>query len=394
VAYSADVKRFIIALSLTRSAEKVVDLVYRQKDERLLELSKSLNAPINSMDVRDLRVSKLSPKTVRMWLKREKVNPLSKSAHDENFPLVREETTSPLEIPSLKNCTQLNDMVTPQSIKKTQEGSCSGFNESSHMFRKELKAHFNDLRKLANRIMGEIRLPDLEILYVNMTSNHGTFRQENGPIGIYRRMPILKKGITAFYYNVSTDGTVRLLCPSELDAPNNDLFHYLQDHLSDFPPASEIWERRRLTGGDILVQWHKLVTKVEEEIKKSKRWGRKMTGDEMVMTDKDFAITVCINAINIVRGFWPPMDPVDSEMRSIGSIFGYMAKGLLPYNPKRYEKYHRELTEEYSQFSDTKKIGELMNDLERLDNRLLILLNKFVRAIRVPGYCDVCKNAF
>jgi hypothetical protein len=72
MAYSKEVKQFMIALSKEISAEKAIVFVTKAKQEDIFERARSLGVAINIMDIKDLQIAKLSAKTVREWKKEEK----------------------------------------------------------------------------------------------------------------------------------------------------------------------------------------------------------------------------------------------------------------------------------------------------------------------------------
>ncbi len=379
------------------TAEKVVELLSTKTENELADLARIHDVLFTAWELRDLRSNKLDAKTIRRWLSQEKKRkefstPKSQNNNETPYTFKTNGSLQTLDHPGQNE---------PQTLVNNNLGKLSP------IFLKELEKHVNDIKALTNRLITEMHLPNLEILKVNMTNIPGTYEQASGPIGIFKRAlspqgmskrPFpFEKMTVAFSWTVSDDKKVRLLCPSEIDPTNDRLFQRLLSHLRDpdYTSVIEMWERRRLIGGDILVQWDKIVAEVKEEIKRSTQLRDMVNQVSEIMLDyEDFAVTVCINAINIAQGDWTNLDIPDRQIACIGNICRFTNEGLLPTTTSGYEEYHLQLTEKYSKYVTVRKIGELVNDLKTMDKILSNKLDEFGRPIRPQGECEFCRGAW
>jgi|GEM_PF-5151702 len=250
-----------------------------------------------------------------------------------------------------------------------------GLNSTIPIFDTEPEGHINDVRKLARTLIGEMHPRDEFLKHLNR---------------------------------------------HEFDHKEADLFQELTAHIqnSEFSSVWTAMEQRIQIRGEILGQWYDLLKIIVNDVSD----GNKLTetlcinGETLMRSQKNkvFPVTlidlrrmyqfdeiVCINAIGLARGFQHMRDliytrqpsPKGYELKSgkytIAILRGPVRMKFVEY----WEKLNREMSVRYSKHVIAHRIGKMISDLETLEHSLNNELEKFIRVIPLPGYCNVCKKA-
>lgn len=257
----------------------------------------------------------------------------------------------------------------------------------------ELVKHRQDLKRLAERLRSQLRLPSSWYSFVEDFGESGTHSQYS-----HDKLKVV------FLWEVKEENgvRVRLLCPVEQDSEVRHLFKSLSDHLanSEFSGILQTLDERRVKGGQYLTLCNKLFLAVKNKT-------RQMTGVEVPSSidgegfgvTKAFLLTICVDAVNRASGF-----PLASDLKYKRELlpsniyvlrFGANAIALAPSKDELngYQEMHKELRTKYGQSSLSKNIAKLSTNITELETHISSELERFSLTVPVPGYCDLCKKA-
>lgn len=288
------------------------------------------------------------------------------------------------------------------------------------MTQKELWEHICNIRAIAKRLMSELHLPEIEYLFEKdfgapgihrFYKGHGIgapsinrIKQSQGVgepgMSSLGNLLIRKRRDAALALKVVSNEEIQLLFPVDFDLGVERLLGDLKLHLlrGEYIKLLKGIDQLRRKGGEIVKFCQQLLIKIIEDLRDNMgvKFGDQNNGYSIIHTR--FADVIGANAIRLARGSLPTLkleySRVDFGQKHYGFYSGNFHIAYLYKNElNRYEKIHRQLSEKCSRWSITQNIINLMRELEETDSNIAGGLEKFTRAIPLPGYCDVCEKA-
>jgi len=257
---------------------------------------------------------------------------------------------------------------------------------------KELDQHWQDLKRLSQRLRTELHLPLVE----------HSFIEDFGEAGSHEKYSSEGHEVLFLWEMMADNGVIRLLGSVEQEVEVRHLFSSLREHLanSEFSDVLQSLDNRRVKGGEYLSLCNKLYLTVAKEI--TKRTGTEVPSSidgEGFGVTKQFVLTICVDAVNRASGLPQALNfEYTHELLCkdiYGLRFGASSITLAPSANELgiYEEMHKELRAEYGEVELSKGIAKLSGKVRNLEVIMSSELQRFSLIVPLPGYCELCKKA-